>query len=308
MSTHRAERIVLEIGAHKVHADVADTPELRAKGLMNRLVLEEDTGMIFVFEDLKTRSFWMKETYLPLSIAYLDDKGVIINIEKMTPLDITGIKSSNPARYALEMNEGWFEKRGIIPGDVIHFPKSLTKKSRVTMKESKVRSLIRRILRENFVSHSDEPSVGDRIVNNNTKCKHYGSEGVVLSIDSLEGDAGKTVKYWRTNGGENWEIGDVLEKTMDQLTRMNEDASPKEDTVSEGTLRRIIRETIILDLKKGDVILTGKFKNKRTVVKEIGVDSNGHPTVNGKSILKFKVEKFLPRDEWSAKSKKEKGK
>tara|TARA_B100000131_G_scaffold268081_1_gene266682 strand:- start:8910 stop:9152 length:243 start_codon:yes stop_codon:yes gene_type:complete len=73
--------------------------------------------------------------------------------------------------------------------------------------------------------------------------------------------------------------------------------------ITEKQLRSVIREAITLDLKKGDVILTGKFKNKRTVVKEIGVDEHGHPTVNGKSILKFKVEKFLPEDEWSKKSK-----
>ena len=76
--------------------------------------------------------------------------------------------------------------------------------------------------------------------------------------------------------------------------------------VTKRQLRNIIREAITLDLKKGDVILTGKFKNKRTIVKEIGIDENGHPTVNGKSILKFKVEKFLPEDEWSKASKKEK--
>ena len=57
-----------------------------------------------------------------------------------------------------------------------------------------------------------------------------------------------------------------------------------------------------MDIKKDDIILTGKFKNKRTVVKEIGEDENGHPTINGKSILKFKIEKFLPEDEWSKKS------
>ena len=295
MSADKIERVVLEVGAHKIRADVADTPVLRSQGLMNRLVLEEDCGMIFVFDDTKPRSFWMKETYLPLSIAYLDDQGVIINIEKMSPLDISSVKSASPARYALEMNEGWFEKRGISPGDVIHFPQDLTKVGETIMEEIALRSLIRKLLKENFVSHSDEPSVGDNIVNNNPKCKHYGSEGVVLSIDSLDGDAGKTVKYWCTNSGENWDVGEVLEKTMDQLARAK--------TMSEDTLRKTIRETIMLDLKKGDVILTGKFKNKRTVVKDIGVDSHGHPTVNGKSILKFKVEKFLPKDEWSKKSK-----
>ena len=78
--------------------------------------------------------------------------------------------------------------------------------------------------------------------------------------------------------------------------------------MTERELRKIIREAISVDLRVGDIILTGKFKNKRTVVKEIGEDEHGHPTVNGKSILKFKIEKLLPQDEWSAKSKREKRK
>ena len=78
--------------------------------------------------------------------------------------------------------------------------------------------------------------------------------------------------------------------------------------ITEKQLRNVIREAISLDLKKGDVILTGKFKNKRTVVIERGKDEHGHRTLNGKSILKFKIEKFLPKDEWSKKSKEEKKK
>ena len=70
---------------------------------------------------------------------------------------------------------------------------------------------------ENFVSHSFEPIVGDKIINNNPNCKHYGSEGIVLSINSLADDVGKTVDYQCTNNGDNWASGDVLVKTMDQL-------------------------------------------------------------------------------------------
>ena len=73
--------------------------------------------------------------------------------------------------------------------------------------------------------------------------------------------------------------------------------------VTERQLRRIIRESITLDIKPGDVILTGRFKNKRTVVRDIGRDQYGHPTINGKSILRFKIEKKLPLEQWSKKSK-----
>ena len=78
--------------------------------------------------------------------------------------------------------------------------------------------------------------------------------------------------------------------------------------ITEKQLRKIVREAIALDLKPGDVILTGKFKNKRTVVKDIGEDEYGHPTINGKSILRFKIEKLLPQDKWSKKSKEKKDK
>jgi hypothetical protein len=81
--------------------------------------------------------------------------------------------------------------------------------------------------------------------------------------------------------------------------------------ITKRQLRKIIKEAMEIDLKVGDVILTGKFKNKRTIVKNLGKDDNGHPTVNGKSILKFKIEKLLPKDDWSKISKdklKKKGK
>ena len=70
-------------------------------------------------------------------------------------------------------------------------------------------------------------------------------------------------------------------------------------------LRRIIRESLTLDIDVGDVVLTGKFKNRRTVVKEIGKDEYGHPTINGKSVLKFKIEKLLPKDKQSKKTQDE---
>tara|TARA_Y100000310_G_C20539248_1_gene742399 strand:+ start:720 stop:962 length:243 start_codon:yes stop_codon:yes gene_type:complete len=70
-------------------------------------------------------------------------------------------------------------------------------------------------------------------------------------------------------------------------------------------IRKILLESIPLDVKVGDVILTGRFKNKRRIVKKIGRDKYGQPTINGKSILKFKIEKLMPKKKWSAKSRKE---
>jgi len=83
---------------------------------------------------------------------------------------------------------------------------------------SVIRKYVRNVLRENFTSHSDEPVKGDTVINNNPGCKHYGSKGVVLDIQSLPDDAGKVVVYQVTNTGPAYSIDDVLEKTMDQLT------------------------------------------------------------------------------------------
>ena len=80
-----------------------------------------------------------------------------------------------------------------------------------------LREYVRGILTETFQSHTDEPSTGDKIVNINQNCKHTGSEGIVLSVEELPGDQGKTVEYECTNDGPTWDIGDVLVKTMDQL-------------------------------------------------------------------------------------------
>jgi uncharacterized membrane protein (UPF0127 family) len=201
----------LSINGINVNVEIANCPKSRRQGLMNRLSLDENTGMLFVFPNSQHRSFWMKETYLPLSIAYLNEEGTIINIEKMSPFDLSSVRSESPAKYALEMNEGWFVRNGIFIGDIINIQEK-------TMSESTIRKYLRELLKEMFVSHTDEPDVGDHIVNNNPNCMHFGSEGIVLSVNSLDGDRGKTISYECTNDGEEWDPGDVLEKTMDQLT------------------------------------------------------------------------------------------
>ena len=196
-------------------AEVAASPQDRSKGLMQRLTLEEGTGMLFIFPESRQLSFWMKETYIPLSIAYLNESGMILNIEKMSPLDLSSVRSSGQAMYALEMNEGWFDRHGVYAGDVINLDSF--KEKNMKLSEYVLRKMIRRLLHESFVSHSDEPIVGDHVINNNPKCKHFGSEGIVLSINALPSDTGKTISYRCVNDGENWSLGDVLTKTPDQL-------------------------------------------------------------------------------------------
>ena len=109
----------LSINGHKIVAEVVTTPEQRAKGLMNRFSLQPDHGMLFVFEQPQPLAFWMKNTYIPLSIAFVDVGGKIINIEDMRPQDESTHWSRGMALYAIEVKQGWFAARGIGPGATV---------------------------------------------------------------------------------------------------------------------------------------------------------------------------------------------
>jgi uncharacterized membrane protein (UPF0127 family) len=107
----------LTIGKQKIVAEVAATTEQRTTGLMYRFSLKPDHGMIFVFEKAEPQSFWMKNTFIPLSIAFIASDGRILNVADMAPQDERTHWSNGPAQYALEMRKGWFAERGIGPGD-----------------------------------------------------------------------------------------------------------------------------------------------------------------------------------------------
>jgi uncharacterized membrane protein (UPF0127 family) len=109
----------LTIDGNNIAAEVANTESTRMAGLMFRRDLGVDNGMLFVFPDAKLRAFWMKNTLIPLSIAFINDKGVIVNELEMPPQTEQTFMSDGPAQYALEMNAGWFTKRGIKPGDMV---------------------------------------------------------------------------------------------------------------------------------------------------------------------------------------------
>jgi uncharacterized membrane protein (UPF0127 family) len=108
---------LLTIGRHRITAEVAATPSQRETGLMNRFSLKPDHGMIFVFERADPQAFWMKNTFIPLSIAFIGNDGRILNIDDMAPQDERSHWSNGSARYALEMRKGWFAERGIVAGD-----------------------------------------------------------------------------------------------------------------------------------------------------------------------------------------------
>jgi len=116
------EKISINVAGQVFLVEVADDPQERQKGLMNRETLNRGEGMLFVFPESKPQNFWMKNTLIPLSIAYIDDEGIIIDILPMEPLDLSPVSSSGPARYALEVNQGEFAYHRIKVGDKVDIP------------------------------------------------------------------------------------------------------------------------------------------------------------------------------------------
>jgi uncharacterized protein len=106
----------LSAGFHRIEAEVAASDQNRQVGLMNRKAMPQQRGMLFVFTQNNTHCMWMRNTLMPLSVAFIDDEGYIINIEDMQPQTEDNHCARQPARYALEMNLGWFAQRGIKPG------------------------------------------------------------------------------------------------------------------------------------------------------------------------------------------------
>ncbi|MBT8575614.1 DUF192 domain-containing protein [Polynucleobacter paneuropaeus] len=111
--------IQMKVGIYSIQAEVADSPDLREVGLMNRTSLPTNSGMLFIFEQKAGNCFWMKNTKLPLSIAFITDDGKIVNIEEMQADTTNNHCPKAPIRYALEMNKGWFSERVIVPGNTI---------------------------------------------------------------------------------------------------------------------------------------------------------------------------------------------
>lgn len=106
----------LTIGMHRIRAEVAADMGSRMQGLMFRKSMAAGAGMVFVFDEVTTHCMWMKNTYLPLSVAFIDEAGTIVNIADMKPQTEDSHCAAKPARYALEMNQGWFAQRGIKAG------------------------------------------------------------------------------------------------------------------------------------------------------------------------------------------------
>jgi hypothetical protein len=108
--------VQLNAGMHLIRAEVVSDPGTRAQGLMHRKSLAPNAGMLFIFDQASVHCMWMKNTLIPLSVAFIDQRGTIVNIADMEPHGEASHCAAQPVRYALEMNRGWFAARGIKPG------------------------------------------------------------------------------------------------------------------------------------------------------------------------------------------------
>ena len=106
----------LSVGMHLIRAEIADSMGARMQGLMRRQSMPQGSGMVFVFDETATHCMWMKNTLIPLSVAFIDAAGAIINIADMQPHSEQSHCAAAPARFALEMTQGWFAQRGVKPG------------------------------------------------------------------------------------------------------------------------------------------------------------------------------------------------
>jgi hypothetical protein len=121
----RGESIVIEVGGLPLTVEVADTPEMVARGLKYRDSLGWHEGMLFMFPESKIRSFWMKDTPIDLDIGFFDRHGRLLNIAHMRAFDADTLhRSAKPAKYALEVNPGWFARNGIGAGASLSIPRA----------------------------------------------------------------------------------------------------------------------------------------------------------------------------------------
>ena len=116
----RFPTIKISAGMHLIQAEVAQTDAQRQQGLMFREKMANNHGMVFVFDDTTSQCMWMKNTLLPLSVAFIDADGKIVNIEDMQPKTLDSHCSSKPVKYALEMNLGWFKQKNVKPGSTVN--------------------------------------------------------------------------------------------------------------------------------------------------------------------------------------------
>ncbi len=113
--------IAIQLESHELVVEIANSPLLRQRGLMFRRLLQDDHGMLFIFEESGLHGFWMKNTYIPLDIGFFDENRVLIEVHSMEPHSLEVTRVSKNAKYALEIAQGWFKKNKIEPGSKFVF-------------------------------------------------------------------------------------------------------------------------------------------------------------------------------------------
>ena len=147
----------------KLKIEIADTPNKRELGLMGRKNLDSDRGMLFKFPESQHLGFWMKNTYIPLDIAFLNEKGIVTQIEKMAPLSTRSIRSILPCKYALEVNKGWFDDNNIGIGDSIFGDGITHKHKREIVAQGKgFLNTIKDLITRPFKKKKEEPKKEDK--------------------------------------------------------------------------------------------------------------------------------------------------
>jgi len=121
MAASAADRVTIDANGHRIVAEVADTPDARDRGLMFRTAMPADHGMLFVYPNDARHCMWMRNTYVPLSVAFLDEHGRVINTDEMVPRTDTSHCAAGPARFVLEMPAGWFLQHGVGGGTRLDF-------------------------------------------------------------------------------------------------------------------------------------------------------------------------------------------
>ena len=121
MAASAADRVTIDANGHRILAEVADTPDARDRGLMFRTAMPADHGMLFVYPNDARHCMWMRNTYVPLSVAFLDEHGRVINTDEMVPRTDTSHCAAGPARFVLEMPAGWFLRHGVGGGTRLDF-------------------------------------------------------------------------------------------------------------------------------------------------------------------------------------------
>jgi uncharacterized membrane protein (UPF0127 family) len=113
---HNLPHTALTVGFYQLDTELAQTPEQHAIGLMHRKSMASQEAMLFIFQNPSTQCFWMKNTLIPLTAAFIADDGTIVNLEDMKPQTTSSHCSTKPVRYVLEVNQGWFAKKGMQAG------------------------------------------------------------------------------------------------------------------------------------------------------------------------------------------------